>query len=242
MLKEKSSRIDSFWYSTVTAFRPFSPSFRVNSTMNRPLARHKERDTKSTDRTNYISGTYIVCSATPQFVLSIVNETDNEMASTMRAAILRLSKSNVFVEPDGRNGCKFIMRQRERKRESKKKENLKRRNRRERSTVSREQGRRKHRPRRPSSSFVAKPVLSGADTYARRETEKSARHDRFHLPRESQMTPIGSRNIAEDAAAGCNRVTTMSFTSFVLQVTRNLVAYHEERIALGIEHDGTRRI
>jgi len=39
---------------------------------------HEEKDMKSMDRTNYISGTYIVCSSSPQFVLSIVNETDNE--------------------------------------------------------------------------------------------------------------------------------------------------------------------
>lgn len=38
----------------------------------------------------------------------------------MRIAMLRLSKLNVFVEPDGRDGCKFVLRvikgQRERER------------------------------------------------------------------------------------------------------------------------------
>lgn len=43
--------------------------------MYHSFARHEEKDT---DSTNYISGTYIVCSSSPQFVLSIVNEMDNE--------------------------------------------------------------------------------------------------------------------------------------------------------------------
>lgn len=66
---------------------------------------HEERDTNST---NYISGTYIVCSSSPQFILSIVNKTDNEtdpLCVPQRANVGFCDCQNrtFFVEPDGRN-------------------------------------------------------------------------------------------------------------------------------------------
>lgn len=90
----------------------------------------------------------------------------------MRVAMLRLSKLNVFVEPDGQDGCKFVLRvikgQREREREGRKsgKTKLKRKSRRKEVRQVASKG-----GRSIILLLRQKPVLDGCGYIAHRETD-----------------------------------------------------------------------
>ena len=175
------------------------------------------------DSTNYISGTYIVCSSSPQFVLSIMNEMDNE---TDPRCVLQCCdcQNRTFLwgqmdETDANSSCET-----ERKREKKWEVKIKARKKRKETRQIANEERRQVGTFRDLSYLVKNRYSTSADTKLVAERTAVGKVSGtvvfiYYASRRWHQLDRAGRNIVEDATAGCNRVTTTSFTSFVLQVT-----------------------
>ena len=124
----------------------------------------------------------------------------------MRAAMLRLSKLNVFVGPDGWNGCKFVLRDGEEEREKKWEDKIEARRKRKEARQVANEGRRRVGTFRDLSYLVKNRYSTSADTKLVAERTAVGKVSGtvvfiYYANRRWHQLDRAGRNIVEDATA-----------------------------------------